>query len=180
MDRDGVINKRIVGGYVTRLDEFILEDGVLDAMVIFSRHFDHIFVVTNQQGIGKGLMTEADLAEIHGWFLQQVNAAGGRLDNIYHCPSLKNDHSFMRKPSIGMALKAKKDYPDVALHRSVMVGDTRSDMLFGRRAGMRTVLVGEEPEVARENHWLVDLYFDDLISFANYLDTHEEIFFPTK
>lgn len=169
LDRDGVINRRIIDGYVTRREYFILIDGVLEAISIFTRNFDHIFMVTNQQGIGKGLMTEDDLADIHGWFLKQVESTGGRIDRIYHCPALKSAHSFMRKPSIGMALQARRDFPDVVLKQSVMVGDTASDMLFGRRAGMTTVLVGDEPEIGRKTPHLVDYCYPDLLSYAKTL-----------
>ena len=170
LDRDGVINERIIDGYVTRPEDFRLIDGVLEALAIFARRFDHIFMVTNQQGIGKGLMTEADLEAIHANFLRQVTEAGGRIDRIYHCPALKSEHSFMRKPSIGMALRARKDYPGVVLRRSVMVGDTESDMLFGRRAGMQTVLVGDDVEAARKNPHLVDYMYPDLLAYAKSLE----------
>lgn len=170
LDRDGVINRRIMDGYVTRPYDFVLIDGVLEAMAVFAKKFDRIFVVTNQQGIGKGLMTEGDLEAIHGAFRREVEAHGGRIDRIYHCPALKSEHSFMRKPSIGMALRARRDFGDVDLRRSVMVGDTESDMLFGRRAGMQTVLVGDEPDLARRNPHLVDLCFPDLVSYARYLE----------
>ena len=166
LDRDGVINKRIVDDYVTRPEDFILLDGVLEAIAIFARKFDHVFIVTNQQGIGKGLMTEDDLAAIHGGLINAVEKTGGHIDRIYHCPALKSAHSFMRKPSIGMALKARHDYPDVVLRDSVMVGDSESDMLFGRRAGMTTVLVGDEPMIARRSPHLVDYYYATLHDYA--------------
>lgn len=166
LDRDGVLNQRIAGGYVLRQEDFLLLPGVLEAMRLFALRYGHIFIVTNQQGIGKGLMSEQQLADIHGAFLRQVSAAGGRVDRVYHCPALVSAHSFQRKPSIGMALQAKRDYPDLRLHDSVMVGDSRSDMLFGRRAGMTTVLVGEEPAIAQKAPHLVDYYYPDLLSFA--------------
>lgn len=169
LDRDGVINRRIIDGYVTRREDFVLIDGVLEAISIFARKFDRIFMVTNQQGIGKGLMTENDLADIHDWFLKQVESVGGRIDRIYHCAALKAEHSFIRKPSIGMALQARRDFPDVVLKQSVMVGDTASDMLFGRRAGMTTVLVGDEPEIGRQFPHLVDYCYPDLLAYAKSL-----------
>lgn len=169
LDRDGVINRRIIDGYVTRREDFVLIDGVLEAISIFARKFDRIFMVTNQQGIGKGLMTENDLADIHDWFLKQVESVGGRIDRIYHCAALKAEHSFFRKPSIGMALQARRDFPDVVLKQSVMVGDTASDMLFGRRAGMTTVLVGDEPEIGRQFPHLVDYCYPDLLAYAKSL-----------
>jgi len=169
LDRDGTLNQRIMGGYVRSQEEFIILPGVLEALRIFAEKFDRIFIVTNQQGIGKGLMTEDDLDNVHGLFLKQVENAGGRIDKIYFCPALKSENSFMRKPSIGMAVKARHEYPEVKLKECVMVGDTMTDMLFGRRAGMKTVLVGDEPEVAHQYPHLVDLRFDTILEYAQAL-----------
>ena len=170
LDRDGVINERIVDGYVTRPEDFRLLDGVLEAMAIFAQRFDRIFMVTNQQGIGKGLMSVGDLDLIHASFLKALESVGARMDKIYFCPALKSEHSFMRKPSIGMALQARREY-GVSLRHSIMVGDTATDMMFGRRAGMRTVLVGDEPEVAANSPYLVDYYYKDLYSYALNIDS---------
>lgn len=169
LDRDGVINERIVDGYVTRPEDFRLLEGVLEAMVIFARRFDRIFMVTNQQGIGKGLMSVGDLELIHNSFLKELESAGARMDKIFFCPALKSEHSFMRKPSIGMALQARREF-GVSLRHSIMVGDTATDMMFGRRAGMRTVLVGDEPEIAANNPHLVDYYYMDLHTYALNID----------
>lgn len=166
LDRDGVLNRRIVDNYVTRPQDFEILPGVLEAMKILSGRYSHVFVVTNQQGIGKGLMSEADLHAIHGGFMEQVQQAGGRIDKIYFCAALKEQHSFWRKPSIGMAIAARRDYPGIRLKNSVMVGDSRSDMLFGKRAGMTTVLVGDEPQIARREPSLVDYCYCDLLAFA--------------
>lgn len=75
----------------------------------------------------------------------------------------------MRKPSIGMALQARREF-GVSLRHSIMVGDTATDMMFGRRAGMRTVLVGDEPEIAANNPHLVDYYYKDLYTYALNID----------
>ena len=173
LDRDGVINTRIPDGYVTLPDQFVVIPGVLQALSMLAAHYSHIFIVTNQQGIGKGLMSHDDLRLIHEQFLRQVQDAGGRIDRIYYCPSLKSEHSFSRKPSIGMAIKARHDFPDIRLRDSVMVGDTASDMLFGRRAGMRTVLVGADPKLPATIPHLVDYAFDDLLSFASFVNISE-------
>ncbi|MDY5968604.1 MAG: HAD family hydrolase [Bacteroidales bacterium] len=171
LDRDGVINQRIPDGYVTRKEDFVVLPGVLEALALLTPQFDYTFIVTNQQGIGKGLMTEEDLNGIHAYFIQQATAEGGRIDKVYFCPHLKSEHSFMRKPSIGMALKAKKDHPGLNLKQSVMVGDTLSDMVFGRRAGMKTVLVGDEYHIARSAPHSVDSYYENLLSFAKHYCT---------
>lgn len=170
LDRDGVINVRLVDDYVKDVDHFVLIDGVTEALRRLAPHFDLILMVTNQQGIGKGLMSVDDLNRIHQALLQAVSQAGGRIDKIYYCPALKTEHSFMRKPSIGMALQARRDFPALQLKDSVMVGDSRSDMLFGRRAGMHTVLVGDEQVIARREPHLVDCYYPTLIDYARTVD----------
>ncbi len=170
LDRDGTLNVRLVDDYVKRPEEFVFIDGTLEALAILSQRFANVFIVTNQQGIGKGLMSVQDLEDIHRPFLQQVEQAGGRIDKIYFCPNLKSDHSFNRKPSIGMALQARHDYPNINLKHSIMVGDSRSDMLFGRRAGMTTVLVGDETQIAHSDAHLVDRYHPTLLDFAQALD----------
>lgn len=165
LDRDGVLNVLRHDDYVKTPDELELLPGVAEALTICRRHFGRIFVVSNQQGIGKGLMTEDDLTAIHARLLDAI----GPVDSIYHCPELESAHSFRRKPNIGMALQARREFPDVRLKDSVMVGDSMTDMLFGHRAGMMTVLVGHNSTVATARPWLVDRRYDDLLAFAKSL-----------
>ena len=73
----------------------------------------------------------------------QVQQAGGRIDAIYHAPKLAQENSEMRKPNIGMALKAKKQFPEIEFQKSIMVGDSMSDIEFGKKAKMHTFLIGE-------------------------------------
>lgn len=162
LDRDGVLNVLRPNDYVKCPDELVLLPGVEEALDICRQKFSRIFIVTNQQGIGKGLMTESDLEGIHRKLLDAV----GPIDRIYHCPELEREHSFRRKPNIGMALQARKDFPDVRLKECVMVGDSKTDMLFGRRAGMTTVLVGNNSTVATDQPYLVDYHYSSLLEFA--------------
>ena len=141
LDRDGVINKRLVDDYVKSVDEFEFLPGVLDAIAVFAKIFRHIFIVTNQQAIGKGLMSDADLVEIHSNMISQIVSNGGRIDKVYYCPDLAASNSPNRKPMIGMALQAKNDFPDVNFAKSIMIGDSKSDMVFGKNAGMTTVFI---------------------------------------
>lgn len=103
-------------------------------------------VVTNQSVIGRGLLTEAGLADIHEVMHGQLAAEGGRVDHVYFCPTapVTKDPTViedpMRKPGPGMLLQAARDH-DLDLAASWMVGDTVSDILAGRHAGCRTVLV---------------------------------------
>lgn len=162
LDRDGVINVRRIDDYVKNVDEFIFIDGVKEALSIFAKHFRHIFIVTNQQGIGKGIMTMDDLETVHAEMMREIEKAGGRVDKIYSCPQLKSVPDNFRKPSPKMAFMAQHDFPDVDFSKSIMVGDANSDILFGQNAGMFTVFLGDE-----EHSAVPDEEFHTLIDFAS-------------
>lgn len=165
LDRDGVINRRIPGGYVCEWEEFDFLHGVLDALALLNSRFQRIFVVTNQAGIGKGMMTESDLAHIHAHMYESIRESGGRVDAIYHSSALPQSGDLYRKPEPGMALKAKTDFPEVDFARSIMVGDTASDMQFGRRLGMRTIWISGSGETQPEEG-LFDASYPSLFDFA--------------
>lgn len=131
LDRDGTINVHLIGDYVKRWSEFEFIPGVLDAMPRLAKHFKHIFVVTNQRGIGKGIYTEEDLADIHQHMVAEIEKAGGRIDGIYYCTAL-SDYDTRRKPGSGMFDEIVQDYPDVTNERTLMVGDGNVDEQFAR------------------------------------------------
>jgi len=147
LDRDGVINRRIFGGYVLDSKDFIFEKGVISALQIASRSFKHIVVVTNQQCVGLELLTEEELAAIHANMLHELEEKGGRIDAVFAAINLKSDSHNRRKPNSDMALEAKLQFPDIDFSKSIMVGDTDSDIAFGKNLGMKTVLVKSEESV---------------------------------
>ncbi|MDF2045892.1 HAD family hydrolase [Microbacterium sp. Kw_RZR3] len=165
LDRDGVVNTRIMGGYVRTWDEFHFEPGVLDALPVLARWAPRVVLVTNQQGIGKGLMTEADLAELHERMRRRIVEAGGRLDGIRYCPHLDADDCPCRKPRPGMAQDDLAEHPEIDGSLSVMVGDTPGDVEMGRRlaaanGGGATVRIATEADPA------ADLTYPSLAAFA--------------
>lgn len=165
LDRDGVINHEKYEAYILNYSEFIFYEGVLDAMKIFNEKFGHIILVTNQRGVGKGLMNEADLMDIHNRMLKEIETAGGRMDAIYYCTSLDNDHSH-RKPQCGMANEAQEDFPEIDFAKSIMVGNKMSDMKFGRNAGMYTVYMQTTNPEQELPDPAIDLAFNNLLNFA--------------
>ena len=165
LDRDGVLNHDKVGSYIFNTSEFFFYDGVLNAMKIFNELFATIVIVTNQRGVGKGLMSELNLMEIHNKMLQDVEAAGGRIDAIYYATSLDNDHP-ERKPHPGMALKAKADFPEIDFSKSIMAGNNVSDMEFARNAGMHAVFLQTTQPDLPMPHPSIDLTFKSLLKFA--------------
>ncbi len=169
LDRDGVINKRLINNYVKNVKEFEFIDGVLDGFGKLSNIFGKIIIVTNQQGIGKGLMTGHDLDEIHFYMCNEIKKAGGRIDKIYYCTDLANSGSKNRKPAIGMGMKAKKEFPEIEFEKSIMVGDTISDMIFGKELGMINVFLSGDNNnnFCMEKEW--DLRFKSLKEFADWI-----------
>jgi histidinol-phosphate phosphatase family protein len=143
LDRDGVINKHRPSDYVKDWNEFEFIPGILEELSLFSNYFRYIIVVTNQRGVGKGLMTEEKLNEIHRKMIAVVAEHGGRIDKIYYCTAL-SDTDPNRKPNTGMALQAKQDFPDIDFSKSVMVGDSESDKIFAQNAGMRYFAIQED------------------------------------
>jgi D-glycero-D-manno-heptose 1,7-bisphosphate phosphatase len=168
LDRDGVINIEKNNDYILSWAEFHFYPQSLKALPILAQHFSRMVVVTNQKGVGKGLMTEADLLTIHHNMQAEIVRHGGRLDAMYYCTDLADD-SPRRKPQPGMAFQAQADFPAIDFSRSIMVGNRFSDMRFGRQAGMKTVfLATTHPELPFPDP-LVDARFNDLLAFAEAL-----------
>lgn len=168
LDRDGVINIDKPGSYIFNAGEFVFMEGVPAVFQLFREKFSHTFVVTNQRGVGKGLMSEADLDAIHQKMLEGVNAAGGKIDAIYYCTAVYTDHPD-RKPNPGMAARARADFPGIDLSRAIMVGNNISDMQFGKNAGMYTVFVRTTNPQVQLPHPAIDFLFESLADFAKAL-----------
>ena len=166
LDRDGVINKRNFDGYITAVEDFEFLPEAEAAISGLSRMFNRIIVVTNQQGIGKNLMTERNLFEIHSYMSDRVYEAGGKIDKCYFAPNLIGAEDDMRKPGPVMAELAKMEFPEIEFERSIMIGDTDSDILFGRNLGMKTVKV-ISTEKTKEK---ADLEVNSLFEFLKYLN----------
>jgi D-glycero-D-manno-heptose 1,7-bisphosphate phosphatase len=83
LDRDGVINAEKEDGYIFNYGEFAFYDRVKEALKVFASTFGRIVVVTNQRGVGRGMMTAADLHLIHDKMVAEITLAGGRIDRIY-------------------------------------------------------------------------------------------------
>ena len=135
LDRDGVINVLRRGDYVKTWDEFEFVPGILESLRELAGIFGLIVIVTNQRGVGRGLMTEDALNEIHRRMLERITRAGGRIDAVYYCTSTDPEDP-MRKPGIGMFLKACEDFPSIDPSRSVMIGDSESDEKFACSSGL--------------------------------------------
>ncbi len=165
LDRDGVVNVENIGSYITEWAEFSFCDGVLPAIKELSDLFGRIVVVTNQRGVGRGIMTRDALKEINVNMTQAIRSAGGQLDRIYACTAVEDsDHN--RKPNTGMALQAREDFPEINFKRSVIVGNSLSDMEFGKRMAMHTVFLTTKHLPYELPNDLIDEQYDSLKTWA--------------
>jgi histidinol-phosphate phosphatase family protein len=174
LDRDGVINEEIVGSYITNWEEFKFCEGALQAIQQLSEVFGRIVVVTNQRGVGRGIMSWDNLRAINANMTTAVGNAGGRIDKIYACTAIDdNDHN--RKPNTGMASQAREDFPEIDYKRSIMVGNSLSDMEFGRKLAMHTVFLTTKHEPFQLPHDLIDEQHPSLLAMAKALKVAEMV-----
>ena len=165
LDRDGVINHEKEKDYIHTWEEFRFYKGVKEAMAVFAKKFRHIIVITNQRGIGKGVTRMEDVERIHKNMKAEIEKAGGRIDAVYFSPDME-DTSPNRKPNNGMGLRAMKDFPGIDNAKAIMIGNTLSDMQFGRNMGLKTIfLPTTRPEVDLDDE-RIDTVYDSLLSFA--------------
>lgn len=155
LDRDGVINKKAPDkGYITSWDNFQFLPGVLKALAKISQSSYKIFIVTNQRGISRGIMSEDALKNIHNNMITEIRNNGGRIDEIYYCPHGNNECT-CRKPLPGMLDNAKSDY-NISLEESWVVGDSITDIKAGKARECKTIYIGEDSEAMAFSDYSVD------------------------
>lgn len=150
LDRDGIINHRAAPhDYVKRWEDFRFMDGVPAALRTLADAGFSFVVVTNQQGVGKGVMTAEALADIHKRMTAALAEHGVTIDGVFVCPHLDAAGCFCRKPRPGLIYRALNELPYlVDVDGSVLIGDSESDIKAGATVGLRTLLVGgAEPSV---------------------------------
>ena len=142
-DRDGVVNLRVINDYIKNSREFkFLPDFLHFFPKVISSGY-HTFLITNQQGVSKGVMSLEELKGIFN-FMQfgLQKKTGSQFHDIFYCTDPADSNSFYRKPNPGMLLDAIKKW-NIDIESSWVIGDSISDAQAGKRAGMKTVLVGK-------------------------------------
>jgi histidinol-phosphate phosphatase family protein len=163
IDRDGVINKRDFDGYITQSEKFIFLPGVFEGLKRLRGRFGRIIVVTNQQGVGKGLMSERNLNELHHYMVDKLKEQEIHIDAIYAATNIRGARNDRRKPRPNMALEARQQFKEIDFSKSVMIGDTDGDLRFGMNLGMKTVLVLSDESIEGRPDFIVN----DLEELAN-------------
>lgn len=155
LDRDGTINVHVIGDYVCTWDDFQFIPIALQTMPYFAKHFKHIFIVTNQRGIGKGKYTEQDLADIHQKMIAEIEKVGGRIDGIYYCTAV-DEADQNRKPNTGMFEQILHDHPDVDQAKTIMIGDGDVDRDFAKNCGIAFQRVDSMKRDGVYTYWVLD------------------------
>ena len=156
LDRDGVINVKLDGQYVKNTDEFEFMIGAEMAISKLSKIFNRILIVTNQQGIAKGIMSDKDLGVLHNYMLFELKKNGGLIDKIYYCPHFASENCNCRKPNPGMIQQAIIDFPEIKVKDSYLIGDSDTDILAGNKMGLITIKV--------DNEYTLSKWCDELLS----------------
>jgi D-glycero-D-manno-heptose 1,7-bisphosphate phosphatase len=157
-DRDGVVNLSPGAGYVLRWQDFHFSPGIVDALRLCRSRGYATILATSQQGVGKGLMSQADLDHIHAQMQAELQLQDAHFDGIYACTCLKTDPDCScRKPSADMVLRAARDH-DLDLSRSILVGDADRDIEMGTNAGVPLTIriESENPHLVTATHTLPD------------------------
>jgi D-glycero-D-manno-heptose 1,7-bisphosphate phosphatase len=149
LDRDGVLNEKMPEGrYVTRWEEFQVLPGVAEAIGLLNSAGIAAIVVSNQRGIALGLNSEEDVRAIHANFQGLLETHNAHIDGFYFCPHDRGQCN-CRKPLPGLFEQAVEDFPSITAAGSVMIGDSISDIDFGRRLGMTTVFLTGDAELQK-------------------------------
>lgn len=139
LDRDGVINVDPVE-FVTRPEELQLIPSSAEAIARLNATGVPVIVCSNQSGVAKALYTLETLEQISERLQEMLHEYGAHIDAFYYCPHDDADGCDCRKPKPGLLLRAAREHA-IALDRSVFVGDSWRDIVAGRAAGVKTVLV---------------------------------------
>jgi len=144
LDRDGVLNRKPPRAeYVRRPSDFEWLPGALEALRELNDAGFRVLIVSNQAGIARGAMSEADLDAVHRKMLDEAEEAGGRIDAVYYCPHGWDDGCDCRKPSPGMLFRAQREH-DLDLTRTTFIGDDERDAEAALAAGCKPVLLSEQ------------------------------------
>lgn len=168
LDRDGVINERIVGGYVCDWQTFRFLPGALRAVQLLTELDLPIIVVSNQAGVAKGMMSRETLKKMTCSFQRAIADEGGRIDSVYYCLHRPADDCDCRKPRPGLLQRAATDWA-LHLENCIMVGDSPTDMAAGAAVQCRNILIGSGDEGIGSRSELKYEMVQDLLAAAELL-----------
>lgn len=155
LDRDGVINENLENDYVKTWGEFKFIPKAREALKALTEAGWDVIVISNQAGIGKGIVSAQAVERINKRMMEEIERCGGRIKEIYYCPHRPDENCECRKPKPGMLFRAARE-SGIELSESYLIGDKISDIQAGAQAGCKTILVktglGEE-YIRKRKEW---------------------------
>ena len=147
IDRDGTINRRpAIERYLTRWEDFVWLDENVAAMEQLAKRGYRFVVISNQAGIGRGIVDRATVDDINRRMVAGLSARGIEILDVYICPHRPEDQCDCRKPAPGMLQRAAREH-QFQIDRSIYIGDDPRDAVAAFNAGCPSVLVGPERDV---------------------------------
>jgi D-glycero-D-manno-heptose 1,7-bisphosphate phosphatase len=141
IDRDGVINNDEGLYYIYKKSDFKLNESIADNIAMLCKAGYFIIIISNQGGIGKGLYTKKDTDILYQLIKNDVNKAGGKIDEFYFCPHHEESgRCLCRKPDSIMIEKAIARF-DIDKTKSFLIGDGKRDIEAAEKAGIKGILV---------------------------------------
>jgi D-glycero-D-manno-heptose 1,7-bisphosphate phosphatase len=162
LDRDGVINRKPPeNDYVKNWSEFEFIPGAIEALKLLTQNGYDIYIITNQRGIARGIMSERDLDIIHEKMKAELGKHNAKINGIYYCPHGLDDGCDCRKPKPGLLFRAASEH-ELNLTTAVFIGDDESDLQAGDAAGCKTILVEPGKDLLQVVSSLLKLEHTDL------------------
>jgi D-sedoheptulose 7-phosphate isomerase len=168
LDRDGVLNELApADGYITKVAEWRWIPGALDGLAALWGAGIRTSIATNQSAVGRGFMSDSQLAAIHTQMLADVARHGAAIDRVLVCPHQPSERCACRKPGPGLLAQALVQ-ADIPLHETLMIGDDETDVEASWSVGMGAVLVrtGRGRATEARLRSLAVPVFDDLAAAA--------------
>lgn len=139
LDRDGVINRKR-DDYVKNVNEFVILEGVPEAIKLLNKKNFLVIVITNQSAVNRGLLTHEGLAKIHDFMKNQLGKHGAIINAIYYCPHRPEESCKCRKPKTELVELAIKEH-SIDLKSSWFIGDSESDILTAKKIGIQAIKI---------------------------------------
>jgi D-glycero-D-manno-heptose 1,7-bisphosphate phosphatase len=149
LDRDGVINNPKKNYYVYRIEDFSINEGVIEALQYLQDKDYMLIVISNQGGISKGKYSKEDVDRVHAHMENELGRDGIDLSAIYFCPHhTKKENCLCRKPEPLMIEKAMAQF-DIDPEQSWFIGDKKTDIEAGESAGVNTIKIKKNQDLRK-------------------------------
>ena len=145
LDRDGTIV--VDRGYLAEPEGLAFLPGAPEGLRWFYQHGYRLIVITNQSGVGRGMLSLSRVEEIHTRFHEMLAGIGVRLEQIYYCPHVPSANCDCRKPRTGLLMQAATE-SNFDPSNAIVIGDKSSDVEMGRRVGATTIFIGRDSDDA--------------------------------